>query len=61
VDIVKAEAEAEDEDSHYEQLFACVLTASSGSRILSELFKILPSRIVRLMFYVTLLSILLDL
>ena len=50
MDVVKAEEggkPAEEEESHYEQLFACVLKATVGGRLLSELFKILPSRVVR--------------
>lgn len=34
----------EDEDNVYEQLFATVVMAKEGDRIISEMFKVLPSR-----------------
>lgn len=36
-----------DDSEEYEQLFAAVMTARDGERNISEIFQLLPSRVVR--------------
>ena len=45
------------ENNNYEQLFSAIITAQDGGRLISQMFKILPSKAVSVHIFVTILTL----